>query len=349
MPAEFEAELAELKTQVAELTKKNKELEATELARLTKKYEQFTTDILEVVTEGDLLESNFDNLIEKIQDDELFIDLSKVNNPNSDILGFRFVNIIEDLAKKHLIEGLSGKDRPRLTRVINDAVKSPFLQLIVNSNPITLMVSRVVDKVTSFVRSVKGKGGSFVPSIERAFDEQKLNIFIGSLNKYVKFYDSLLQTSNNYKAGVNNLKNSKNELSHRLDNYYNKFLGILGTEATQGAKLFKEIQKRFPPITAATNKEQCLTVLESEENLKAHRISLKFPELRARIYEFEIEYYKILIEFFNQNLTTLKNAHSLSNKPEKLTALQQRIEAKITSIQKEITDTIAKMVEHPKP
>lgn len=349
MPADFQAELAELKTQVAELAKKNKELEATELTRLTKKYEQFTTDILEVVTEGDLLESNFDNLIEKIKDDELFIDLSKMNNPNSDILGFRFIRIIEDLAKKQLIEGLNDKDQPRLTRAINDAVKSPFLQMLVNSNPITLMVSRVVDKVTSFVKSVKGRGGSFVPSIERAFNEQKLNVFIGSLNRYVKFYDSLLQTSNNYQAGVNNLKNSKNELSHRLDNYYNKFLGILGTEATNGAKLFKEIQTRFPPITPVTTKEQCLAVLESEENLKAHKISLKFPELRSRIYEFEIEYYKILIEFFNQNLTTLKNAHSLSNKPEKLTTLQDRIEARITSLQNEITNTIAKLVEHPTP
>lgn len=331
--SDIQKELETLKEQVAELTRKNEALEQAELERLKGKYELFTNDILEVVSEGDDVQLDFNQLVKDMEDDQLFIDLTKVNNPSSEILGFRFAQVLVDLAKDHFLSELDPQDHPRFSRELANAVNSPILKVLLHSNPITHLVTRVVEKVSSFVKSINFKGHRFV-SVEKAFSKAKLERFIVAIGEYIAFYDLLVQAGNNYNADKRKLKDNELALINQLDNYHENFLKILNIRATSGAKLWKEVYAKFNP-SALNTKEDFLTILEDLNHVKAHKIATKFPELKAQIYQFKNQYQKILIEFFKQNLKALQKAHTLSSTPDKLEKLEKRIAKKIEALEEE--------------
>lgn len=332
MPTDLQAELEQLKTQVSELTKKNEVLAAAEKARVLKQYDQFYNSILQVVDQGDVLETDFDNLVEKMKTDELYIELMEANNPSANILGFRFIDVINQLATKHLLGSLNEADTIRFKSILNDTIHPPFLNLLAQATPITHLISRVVSKVTNFVKSVRGRSKTVVPSIEKAFDEAKIKKFKSALSKYVIFYDSLLQAMGNYNADVAKLKTHKDELILRVDNYYGNFLALLEVNASDNKKLQK-INKRLAPSNFQKN-EDFLKTMEQEANQQAFQISLKFPELKKRIHKFQIQYNAILIEFFAGNLKTLETATSMADQPKKLKTLIKKIKARIASLEK---------------
>lgn len=334
---EVQAEIDQLKAEVAELTKRNEALEAAETNRLKKEYNHFRSHILQVVDKGDVLEKDFDNLIDQMETDDLYMKLIEMNNPSADVLGFRFIEVVQKLATDHLLGDLNNHDKIRLNHVIEDTIKPPFLQLLAQATPITHLISRVVSKVANFVKSVKGKGRSIVPSIDKAFDDAKIGAFKTALSKYVIFYDALLQATGNYKADVEKLKTHKEELILRLENYYANFLANLEIEASDQEKLDKVIN-RFPKDNNIDKNEAFLQVMANEANQQAYQISLKFPELKKRIHQFEIQYHTIMEEFFTQNLATLETATELAAKPKKLKDLKKDISKKITSLNKEIKE-----------
>lgn len=331
--ADIQTELEILKKQVAELRQKNEALEALELARLKVQYDQFTNDILEVVSEGDDVQLDFNQLVKDMEDDQLFIDLTNVNNPSSEILGFRFAQVLVDMAKDHFLSELDPQDHPRFNRELANAVHSPVLRVLFNSNPVTHLITRVVEKVSSFVKSINFKGHKFV-SVEKAFSKVKLERFIVAIGEYIAFYDLLVAASNNYNADKRKLKDNELALINQVDNYHENFLKILNIEATSGAKLWKEVFAKFNPDALST-KTEFLAILEEPNHIKAHKIAVKFPELKAQIYQFKQQYQKILIEFFKQNLKALQKAHTLSSMPDKLEQLENRISRKIELLEEE--------------
>jgi len=344
MDETIQLELDKLKAQIAELTKKNDALEKAELARIKGQYKTFVREILEVVSQGSTLELNFEQLVEDMEDDELYIALTEANNPSADILGFRFVQIIWDLAQTHFLEELPVEDQPRFNRQLANAVKSPLLKVILHANPVTLMVSRVVEKVASFVKSIKvkkkGGGDINVLSVERAFTKEKLDNFITDLGKYVGFYDSLIQAAGNYKADKRKLATREEELKLLMGNYQENFYKILKVSTKNNADTLLEINDKFNPANLQ-DKNAFLAIMENEDNLKAHKIAVKFPELRNQINLFQAEYCQILHSFFQDNLKALEKAKAFSEDTNKLASLIEKINKKISSLKEEIEKTKA--------
>jgi len=295
-----------LEQKVQDLTEeRNKERQELLVIR-EQEYEQFLDPIMDVLTSGDKVQSDFEHLIKSMQKDELLVDMADANNPNSTVLGFQFSEIVVKIAKQIFLDDLSIEDRPRFEKALGDATDNSLLKVLVQSNPVGILVSRVVEKVVGFVKSVKIKGKNVV-SIQRAFTKQKIKKFIKELDKYVRFYDSLLLTSREYKSSVQQLTNRKNELVVRLDNYYEKFLQTLEVTATSGRKLVKQVNKKLKPALV-DGLPDYVAVMNKEENRKAHQIAIKFPELKNAIRQLEVDYYQILARYFGHCLKDLKKA-----------------------------------------
>lgn len=331
---DVQVELKKLKKQVAELTTRNEALEVAETKKLEAAYQKFTDDVLEVVSEGDDMEEDFNHLVKKIEDDDLFIDLIEMNNPTSNVLGFNFGEVVTKLANKHFLGSLPTEDHERFKEHLKDAVKPPFLKILLDTNPITGIIANVITKVTSFVKRVKVKNRQVV-SIEKAFDNVKLASFIDEMEKYLGFYALLVKAGDDYKANKRTLTSSKLALETHLNDYHKDFLTVLKIKEKKGAKLWKEVFAKFNPAKIK-GKAKLEAVLAEEDNKKAHQIALKFPALKERISKFKQEYYQVLITFFQQNLKALEAARLLSFKNNNIAKLEKKVAKQIKNLEKEI-------------
>lgn len=324
-----------LEQKVQDLTEARAKERQELLAIREQEYERFLDPIMDVLTSGDKMQSDFEHLIKSMQKDELLIAMADANNPNSSVLGFQFSEIVIKIAKQIFLNDLSTEDRPRFEKALVDATDNSLLKVLAQSNPIGILVSRVVEKVVGFVKSVRIKGKNVV-SVQRAFTKQKIKKFIKELDKYVRFYDSLLLTSREYKSSVQQLTNRKNELVVRLDNYYEKFLQTLEVTATSGSKLIKQVNKKLKPELVEGTPDY-LAVMNTAENRKAHQIAIKFPELQNDIRQLEVDYYQILSRYFGHYLKDLKRARKFSTTTNiDLEELIERIEECIVKTEKDI-------------
>jgi len=219
-------EFNKLKAQLEELVSENTKLKQRNLEATKKEWKQFKDTILEVVADGDLFEGDFENFRQQVEDTSLFTKLIDANNPCSEILGFTFLDVVERLAKQNFLNSLPAEDRPRFeTEIIANAIQNPIWQVLLQTNPVTFLVSNVVDKVSSFIKKIKIKKERIV-SIERSYDEAKIKNFITDLQPYIQFYDALSRATREYDTAVTELINRKGELKVRMDNYHGNFLVV---------------------------------------------------------------------------------------------------------------------------
>jgi len=326
-------DLATLQAQVAQLLAENKQFKAAQLEAQKASCKQFTDLILPVVISGKTMELDFENLKDNMEKDALFVDIGKANNPNSDILGFQFLEIIKLLAEEHLLKGLPEEDYARFQHNIADVVNIPFLKIVLRSNPVGLLVSRVVDTVTNFVKSVRVRGKN-VTSVERAFDEKKLANFFTALEKYVHFYDALLLSAREYQDSVRQLTSKKNELEVTIEDYHSNFLKALQITSTNGAEIMRQVGERFLP----KSDEDYVKIVQDEDNIKAHAIAARFPVLMQDINQLKVNYYKVYSKYLANFIKDLSIASEFTQDQKKVTDLKDRVQNKLKEIEAEVQE-----------
>lgn len=327
----LEQEVATLKTQLAALVAQNEVLKARTQAAEEKEANKLIDGLLEVIEHGDKLESDFINLVDQIESDQLLIDLSEVNNPSSDVLGFKFTDIILKAGHKHFMIDLAPEDRTRFKDTLLNVVKNPLIKAILTTNPVSYLVSKVVEKVSDFTESVKGKPKERLLSVKKAFGQQKLEAFVSEMEQYFPFYESLLNAADTYEVEVDSLKEKYNHLESRLDNYYAGFLGVLGLDPDASQPLLRQVQERFTP-EKVDGIPDFRPILDDENNQEAYKIALKFPELKEQIQALMAEYRSILSNFLKDNLEALEIAKNLSPDKAGLEKLETRIQKALNEL-----------------
>jgi len=300
-------EFNKLKAQLEELVSENTKLKKRNLEATKKEWKQFKDTILDVVVDGDLFEGDFENFRQQVEDTSLFTKLIDANNPCSEILGFTFLDVVARLAKQNFLNSLPPEDRPRFeTEILANAIQNPVWQVLLQSNPVTFLVSNVVDKVSSFIKKIKIKKERII-SIESAYDEAKIKNFITDLQPYIQFYDALSRATREYNASVTELINRKGELKVRMDNYHGNFLKKLGVDATGGAALINQVTAKVTPDNLK-EEQGYLTLLADENLINANKIAKNFPMLKASVRQFKLEYNKIFHKYLSENLKALEAA-----------------------------------------
>ncbi|GEM_PF-4870931 len=292
------------------LVEENEQLKKRQLASTKKEWTKFKNVILDVVIDGDKFEGDFENFKNSVERSIVFSKLLDANNPCSNVLGFTFTDIIRRLAIANFKNALPAGVRPRFEKDIAEAVDNPIWGVILKSNPVTMLVSSVVDKVAGFIKKIKIKREN-VLSIDRAYDKVRFEKFMKELQPYIQFYDELVRASKEYQLKVNELVNRKVELKARMENYHGNFLTTLGIQATSGSELNNEVNAKLNPSEDTV--EAYLAILANADFLKAHKIAKKFPTLKTSVLQYKLAFYNVLNDFLDKNVSALEAAKSFKN------------------------------------
>ena len=322
---DFQEEIEALKAQVKELVHQNELLQVRTLVAERNEAERLIDAIFEVIEHGDKLESDFLNLVDKIESDELLIDLAEVNNPSSEVLGFKFTNIILKAAHKHFIEDIPAADRTRFLDVITNTIQNPLVKALMATNPVSWLVSSIVDKAANFTQSVKGKPRERILSVKRAVGKDKLDAFAKDMERYFPFYEELLSAAEEYEESVNKLGEANQHLEAQLENYYDNFLAILSLDKNKRRPLIRQAQERFAPIIV-NGLPSYEEILKDEQNQAAYKIAANFPRLKEKTQTLIAEYQVILSDYLENNLEALAIAKELTTDTDGLERLENRIQ-----------------------
>ena len=339
----FEAEISQLKTLMEALQLENKQLKERTQAAEKKEADHLTDAIYNVIHHGDKLESDFSNLLDQMENDDLLIDLGEVNNPSSDILGFKFTSIIFKSAIKCFIDQSPMEDKERFKDVILNVVQSPLVKVLMTTNPVSWMVSKVVDKVADLTESIKGKHGLRILTTKKAIAQEQIDAFTKEMEAYFPFYESLLTAADEYETRVEALQESNRRLESLVENYYDDFLATLDLDPTEvSAPLLRQVQERFTPAIV-DGLADYRTILENEQNQEAYELAKKFPAIKEQIIEVIAEYKIILSDYLADNLEALSMAKNLSENIIGLEKLENRIKERRAVLKRRVSRTLNKI------
>ena len=325
---DLQEQITALQGQMEALQLQNQALKERAAAAEKNEADELVNRILKVIHHGDRLESDFSNLLDKMENDELLIDLGEANNPNSEVLGFQFTKVIFKAAIDNFINHSPVEDKTRFTDVILNVVQNPLVNALMTTNPVTFLVSKVVEKVGDLTTSVKGRHGQRLLSVKKAFRKDQIDAFTNEMEKYYPFYDALLLASDEYEDRVATLREESRHLESLLGDYYEGFLKNLDLDPTEeNVPLLRQVQDKFtPPIKDGELDYRALT--EDEKNIAANKIALKFPELKQQIAQVIASYKGILSNYLEANLHALDMAKELSEDIAGLEKLEERIKAR---------------------
>ena len=146
--------IIELSRRLSSLEKANHYLEQQIRLRDSVTYVSIREEIHQAYVLTKELQVNFNNTKDKIAVTALFARLMQVNNPTSDILGFRFSDIVFTTCEKHFLSEIDNeKEKKRFGQIIHKIINNPIVSSIANTNPVTSIISSLINTISSFTTS----------------------------------------------------------------------------------------------------------------------------------------------------------------------------------------------------
>jgi hypothetical protein len=308
---ELQKQLEELKNQLAGLLTENSEFRQKEIARQKTLFDQLYNAIILVVEEGDLLQYKFDSTYDEVKANKVMIKLDEVNNPSSSFLGFNFLDVINKACEDHLLSGLPDDQKISFRELVSRVINNPIVSVILNSNPVTKIISGVIDRVDTFMETkVAKEGKDFVTKAKHIIQERKVVNFYNSLKKYIDFYDSLLNAANQYGIAVDNLSIKHQGIQNEYSGYYTKFIETLGLSKNQ--KILPQINKMFQ-IVEVNGVPNYAEIIENEKIRAAYDLASKFYIFQQTVDLVRADYDAVLIKYLDANVFALETSKGFSD------------------------------------
>ena len=308
---EFQKQIDELKSQITGLLAENNNLRHNEITRQKASFEKIFDTIIAVIENGDLVQFKFDSVIEEIKSNEVMIKLSEVNNPTSSFLGFNFFTVIKKACDDHLLSDLPEGQKVTFMEFVSRIVNNPIVKAVLHSNPITKMVSSVIDRVDTFMSTeVAKQGKELVTKMKHVIQEKKVVNFYNSLKKYIDFYDALLEASNQYNIAVDNVIIKYQGVQNEYSGYYSKFIEVMGLNKNQN--LVPQINKMFE-IKTVGNYPNYTEIIENEKVKIGYAHAEKFKIFQQTVDLIRADYNAILINYLDANISALETSKSFSD------------------------------------
>jgi hypothetical protein len=307
---DFQKQIDELQIRLKQLEKENQMLRLSSRSADSLLYCSIRLEIFEAFTHIRQLEFDFKNTTEKIAVTGLFTKLIQASNPASDILGFRFTDLVLKAAEKHFKSELNNEaDQNRFSQVILKIINNPLVSVLTSSNPLTSLVSAIISTVVGFTTSevnVEKEGGR-IKEVDMtqhdAFDSESIAGFREDLQVYITFYDNLIIATDRYLSGLDYLESKYSFLISSLTGYKKDLYSFLGTD--DGNQLISLTLLLPEPGRGDFNFGGFLTDPEIRSCLATAR---KYPLLEQSVSEYKKEYNHLLFEFLSDHITTLRSA-----------------------------------------
>jgi hypothetical protein len=307
---DMQKQLDELRSRVKTLEKENGVLRSDTRTKDSIAYCILRAEIFDAFTNVSQLDFNFKNTADKIAVTGLFTKLMQANNPTSDILGFRFTEIIFSSSEKHFKNVLKDeKDKKRFSQVVSKIIDNPVVSALASSNPVTSVVASIISVVAGFTTSraeVEREGGrvkNVTVDQQDAFENRGIEAFRNELKVYIDFYDALIIASNEYLEGLTLLDRKYAYLIQSVIDYKAELYNELGFNES---KMLMQLAKLLPD--ASTRGVNFSEIIHDPRIQKSLQLARKYPIVKQAVISFKKEYNALLFNFLSDYIQTLKSA-----------------------------------------
>ncbi|HNQ83945.1 MAG TPA: hypothetical protein PLW31_09385 [Bacteroidales bacterium] len=304
---ELQKQVDELKARVKQLEKENIVFIAGNKTEDSLDYALCRAEIYKIFLHLQKLDGDYQHTSDKLAVTGLFSKLIQAGNPTSDILGFRFTDVIMTSVDKHFIQYLKDeKDKKRLINVIGKIMDNPVVSNLANTNPVTSVIASVIHIVSDFSttsvelkkngRKVTGAG----VNEQDIFDSPSIKNFRASLQIYIDFYDVLNQITSEFVKSLDDLNKEYHTLNTRISLFKSDLYNTLNVN---DENLFLRLSQALPdPSADRINNEIMITRAVVKD---CYRFSDRFAVLREDADEYEIRYKTLLYSFLDDYIKTL--------------------------------------------
>ncbi len=308
--ADLQKQVAELRARIKTLEKEKDILKSEERSRDSASYCALRSEIFEAYTNLPRIDFDFKSTTERIAVTGLFAKLMQANNPTSDILGFRFTEIIFSAAEKHFKEALKDeKDKKRFSEVIAKIIDNPVVSVLAKTNPITSVVSSIISIIAGFTTSrvELGKEGGRLKEVsvdqKDVFDNRSIAAFRSELQVYIDFYDALILTSAEYLEGLEDLDGKYAYLILSVKDYKTELYTELDVKENN---VLIKLSKSLPD--PATHEINYRAIIMDPKIQKCRHLAEIYPVIHQDVSDFKKAYNTLLFNFLSDYIITLKTA-----------------------------------------
>jgi hypothetical protein len=308
-PAAMQRKVEDLISRMSQLEKENQKLRSDLQVRDSMAYCALRMEIFEAYMKAPELSFDFKSTTDKIAITGLFARLMQANNPTSDILGFRFTDIIFSSCEKHFLNGIrKEKDRARFGQVISKIIDNPVVSSLANTNPFTSVIAGIVSAIAGFTTAeaeLKKEGGR-VREVEikneDVIDGKSITDFRSELQVYINFYDALIKASDRYIAGLSDLESKYANLSASVSHYLDR---LQGSSSQEEGNMIATLSSLLPD--PGNRSIDFHAFLVDENILRILSIAREYPALSKSVSELKKEYNALLYHFLTEYLVALES------------------------------------------
>ncbi len=311
---DFEDKISTINDKLEEIQQQNKSIEAenNQFKRIfyvqdSIAYSTSFNNLAFALENGDVLEKDFETAINDITKDPILVKLMEANNPNSDVLGFKFKEVILEASKNSFTKGLREKNEVvRWTNIVDKVINNDVVKSILQTNPITNVVSSIVSLAANF--STTTQVGKKVIETRDAFQQEQINEFISEMKPYIEFYDRLLLTGNLYLLEVDRIKEKYSYLNQSANEFNQNLLKTLDFKISPRKSLNVQLQELYKYEYDKNGQEKFGEVLKRKRIVAATEHIADFHVLKEDVNDLQKEYNIALIRFLDNYSTHLSEA-----------------------------------------
>jgi hypothetical protein len=307
---DLQKQMDELKSRLKAIEKENEMLKMQNRIEDSLAYCVLRDEIFGACTHLPQLDFDYKRTAEKIAVTGLFTKLMQANNPTSDILGFRFTEVIFTSAEKHFSTALKeDHDKTRFTQVIGKIIDNPVVTSLANTNPVTSVVAAIISTIAGFTttRVNLQKEGGKVQDVsvvqDDVFDQKCIAAFRNELQVYIDFYDALIIASSDYLEGLESLDAKYAYLVKSVSDYKSELYYALDLKESN---LLVRLSKSLPD--PAIKKIDYQSIFNDPAIRKGQLLARKFPVLQQAVSDFKKDYNALLFKCLETYINTLKMA-----------------------------------------
>jgi hypothetical protein len=307
---DLQKQMDDLRARIKSLEKENELLIAENRTDDSLVYCVLREEIFEAFINLPQLDFDFKRTSEKIAVTGLFTKLMQANNPSSDILGFRFTEVVFSSSERHLCNTLKDeRDKKRFTQVIGKIIDNPVVTSLANTNPVTSVVAAIISTIAGFTTSrvdIEKDGGKIQEisvTQEDAFDQKSIAAFRSELQVYIDFYDALIIASSEYLEGLDQLEAKYAYLVQSVNDYKSELYSIFDNNDNN---LISVLSKLLPDPAIKTIDYQ--TFSNDPAIRKSQLMARKFPVLQQAVNDFKKDYNVLLFKYLDTCIKTLRMA-----------------------------------------
>lgn len=310
---DLQKQVNDLRTRIKSLEAQNYILKSENRTADSLTYCRNRKEIFHVYSGLIKLDLDFKSTEDQILVTGLFSKMMQANNPTSDILGFRFSEVIFSSVEKYFMEIIKDEnDKKRFSQVILKIIDNPVVSSLAGSNPVTSVVTSIISAIASFstasLEYQKDEGklrkGSIVQ--KDLFDNKTIKAFRSEMQVYIDFYDALNSASMRYVKGTETINANYANIVDDINDFKSDLFRI--------AEIYNEdvlfgVSSLLPDPSACRLHYQ--SILTSPHFQEAVQSLNRFTELRKSVDELKKEYTALLSGFLGDYIYILGTVEDL--------------------------------------